>query len=131
VELTGLLPLDKIPEQIASASLCLGIFGTTPKAGRVIPNKLYECLAVGRPVLTGDTPAVRDVFDGEVATVPTGDPEALASEMRRLCRDETSLNELGRRGRAKFERDFSEDTLARMLNQYIDELAERPGGGRS
>jgi glycosyltransferase involved in cell wall biosynthesis len=71
------------------------------------------------------------VFDGEVATVPTGDPEALASEMRRLCRDETSLNELGRRGRSKFERDFSEDTLARMLNQYIDELAERPGGGRS
>jgi glycosyltransferase involved in cell wall biosynthesis len=129
VELTGLLPLEEIPRQIASASLCLGIFGTTPKAGRVVPNKLYECLAVGRPVVTGDTPAIREAFTGEVATVPPGDPAALADAMRELCADPSALDDLGRRGHERYERDYSEAALARTLHTYVDELiAATPPG---
>ena len=120
VEMTGLLPLAEVPKQIAGATLCLGIFGTTPKAGRVVPNKLYECLAVGRPVLTGDTPAIRDAFDGEVATVPPGDPEALAEAMRTLCADPAALADLGRRGHERYVRDYSEAALARTLATYVD-----------
>jgi glycosyltransferase involved in cell wall biosynthesis len=122
VELTGLLPLEEIPRQIASASLCLGIFGTTLKAGRVVPNKLYECLAVGRPVLTGDTPAIRDAFDGEVATVPPGDPQALANAIRSLCASPDELADLGRRGLARYERDYSQEALGRTLGTYVEEL---------
>ncbi len=124
VELTGLLPLDEVPKQIASATLCLGVFGTTPKAGRVVPNKLYECLAVGRPVLTGDTPAIREAFDGEVATVPPGDPSALADAMRSLCADPAALASLARRGHERFERDYSEPALARSLRSYIDQVID-------
>ena len=55
VELRGLIDLEQLPVQIASAALCLGIFGTTAKAARVVPHKVFQCLAVGRPVLTADT----------------------------------------------------------------------------
>ena len=122
VELTGLLPLEEIPRQIASATLCLGIFGTTPKAGRVVPNKLYECLAVGRPVVTGDTPAIREAFDGEVATVPPGDANALADAIRRLCADPDEREALGRRGHERYVRDYSSDALARMLGEYVEDV---------
>jgi glycosyltransferase involved in cell wall biosynthesis len=125
LELIDPVPIDELPEHIARASLCLGVFGTTPKAGRVIPNKVYECLAVGRPVLTADTPAVRQAFDGEVATVVAGDATALAASIRRLCADPVALEELGRRGHERYERDFSEAALARMLHACIDEVVPR------
>ena len=46
---------------LASADAILGIFGTSDKALRVIPNKVYQGLAVGRAVLTaggGGRPSV-------------------------------------------------------------------------
>jgi glycosyltransferase involved in cell wall biosynthesis len=132
LELVGLLPLERIPHEIASASLCLGIFGTTPKAGRVVPNKLFECLAVGRPVVTADTPAVRSAFDDEVALVPPGDADALAAAVRELLEDEVRLAQLARVGRARFERDYGEAALARMLAGYLTELTlESPRAPRA
>jgi glycosyltransferase involved in cell wall biosynthesis len=122
IEVVGLLPLERLPREIASASLCLGIFGTTPKAGRVIPNKVYECVAMGRPVLTADTPAIRDTFDGAVATVPPGDHEALAAAIRGLCADPAALEDLGRRGHERYQRDFSHAALGETLVSYLDEL---------
>ena len=49
IDLEGNVPLEALPAKIASSSLCLGIFGATAKAGRVIPNKLFQCLAVAGP----------------------------------------------------------------------------------
>ena len=128
VELCGLLPVEEIPREIARASLCLGIFGTTQKAGRVVPNKVFECLAVGRPVLTGDTEAIRSAFDGEVATVSPGDPPALAAAIHELLGDEARLAALAAAGHARYLRDYSEAALSRALATYLSEAvaARRP-----
>jgi glycosyltransferase involved in cell wall biosynthesis len=127
VDLEGNVPLEALPARIASSALCLGIFGTTAKAGRVIPNKLFQCLAVGRPVVTADTPAVRSAFDDEVAVVQPGDPEALAGMIRTLIGDEAQLAALALAGRRRFERDYSEVALGRTLSGYVDELVRDPG----
>jgi glycosyltransferase involved in cell wall biosynthesis len=131
VELVGRVPREQVPREIASASLCFGIFGTSEKAGRVVPNKLFECLAVGRPVVTADTPAIRTAFSGEVEVVPPGDPEALAAKIESLLADPERLDELSSAGRARFERDYSEVALGRQLRGYIEELVGRsPTGHR-
>lgn len=126
VELTGLLPLERIPHEIAGASVCLGIFGTTEKAARVVPNKVFECIAMGRPVVTGDTPAIRAAFSGELVLVPVGDPEQLARALRELLAAPDRLAELGAAGRARFERDYAEAPLARMLAGYLNEILAAP-----
>jgi glycosyltransferase involved in cell wall biosynthesis len=122
VKLIGRVPREQVPHEIAAASLCLGIFGTSAKADRVVPNKVYECLAVGAPVLTGDTTAIRSAFDGEVAVVPTGDPTALAGAVRELLNDPLRLQALADKGRARFERDYSEAALGTLLGGYVAEV---------
>ena len=47
--------------------------------------------AAGRPIVTADTPAIRSAFSGEVATVPTGNAQALAQEIRALLVDPARL----------------------------------------
>lgn len=125
VELVGRVPREQVPREIAAASLCFGIFGTSEKAGRVVPNKLFECLAVGRPVVTADTPAIRTAFSGEVEVVPPGDPEALAAKIESLLATPERLDELSFAGRRRFERDYSEVALGRQLRGYIEELVGR------
>ena len=43
---------EELPKFIHNANLVLGIFGSGDKAKRVIPNKVYQAIACGRPVVT-------------------------------------------------------------------------------
>src|SRR5262249_52268732 len=45
------MPYGNLGAIVASAHICLGIFGTSAKAQRVIPNKVYQAAATGRPII--------------------------------------------------------------------------------
>lgn len=117
--------LTAIGDEIRDASICLGIFGTTPKARRVVPFKVFEYLALGRPVITGDTPAARHALGDDVILVPAGDPEALVRAIAELVADAPSRIALGHRGRVRFAADFGHDAQARTLGTALAALAGR------
>lgn len=75
------VPTQHLGEHLRSFDLSLGIFGSTPKAKRVIPSKIFDACAAGVPFISADTPAVREVFHhGKNAwLVPCNNPEALAN----------------------------------------------------
>ncbi len=76
---------DELIEKMRVADICLGIFGETRKASRVVPNKVYECAALGKPIVTADTPAVRAFFsDNELVLVPQDDSTKLAEAISAL-----------------------------------------------
>ncbi|MCC6405326.1 MAG: glycosyltransferase [Candidatus Yanofskybacteria bacterium] len=82
------VPFPELAERIGRAHVSLGIFGTSSKAQRVIPNKVYEALAVVRPVITADTPAIRELLTSASAVlIPVGDADALARAILRLRSD--------------------------------------------
>ncbi len=108
------------------ASLCaLGVFGTSPKAGRVIPNKVFQALACGTPVITADTPAARELLTpGESALlVPPGDAEALAAAMRDAAGDASLLARLADGGHRAYREHASEEVLGQRWRELLEGVA--------
>jgi glycosyltransferase involved in cell wall biosynthesis len=115
---------EQLPEAYRDAGCALGIFGTSAKAARVIPNKAFQALACGTPLVTADTPAARELLvDGESALlVAPGDPCALASALRRLAADPGLARAIAAGGRRVFEQHASEAVLGARWRMLIEGL---------
>jgi glycosyltransferase involved in cell wall biosynthesis len=125
VEWVPWIDYQRLGDAYRSALCALGIFGTTPKAARVIPNKVFQAIACGTPVITADTPAARELLtDGESALlVPPGDPEALAGALTRAAEDQGLLRRIAEGGRRAYEQHASEDVLGRRWRELLEGLA--------
>ncbi|OGJ55170.1 hypothetical protein A3D11_03815 [Candidatus Peribacteria bacterium RIFCSPHIGHO2_02_FULL_49_16] len=75
------VPYEKLPELIHSTDLCLGIFAATDKAKRVIPHKVFDAVGCTVPIITADTPAIREKFahNEGVILCQAGSGKALAT----------------------------------------------------
>ena len=96
---------EVLAETVRRSDLCLGIFGTTGKAARVVPNKVYEAMASGKPILTANTPAAREILtDGvDCLLCERGNPSSLADAIRRARADRELARRLGSNARRRFE----------------------------
>ena len=115
---------ERLPDELHRAGCALGIFGTSPKAARVIPNKAFQALACAAPLVTADTPAARELLvDGDSALlVPPGDPAALAEAVRTLAGDAALADRLSRGGRAAYDERASEAVLGPRWRDMIERL---------
>lgn len=74
VHFTGFIPMEQIPDIICQADI-----GVITTIIQMMPTKLFEYVALGRPVITTIFPAVTDYFsDGTVMYYEAGDEYALA-----------------------------------------------------
>lgn len=76
------LPTGDLAAEIAAHDVVLGIFGTSPKAASVIPNKVWQGLAAGRLVITRRSTAlaeIRCIVGDRLVEVPADDPAELAA----------------------------------------------------
>ncbi len=94
----------------------------------MIPNKAFQAIACGTPLVTADTPAARELLvDGESALlVPPGDPRALAAAIRRLAADPSSGRTDRRRAASPPTGEHaSEDVLGARWRGLLERLARR------
>ena len=114
----------QLPAELHRAGCALGIFGTSGKAARVIPNKAFQALACGTPLVTANTPAARELLtDGESALlVPPGDAEALAQAVRRVAADPELARHLSAGGLAAYREHASEDVLGARWRRLLEDL---------
>lgn len=120
------MPYEKLPARIHQADILLGVFGTTPKAGRVIPNKVYQSLACGRPVITRSAHAYPDALIAADNTglvwTPAGDAQSLADHVATLAADPGKLHLFGEAAANTSRQYFSELVLRYQLDAALKEL---------
>ena len=109
------LDYQALPDRIRRADILLGVFGVTQKAGRVIPNKVFQALACGKPLLTRRADAYPDALVDQtgkgIVWLPAGDADALATALAALAANPRGLAEMGRQARATFDAHFSEAAI--------------------
>ena len=118
----GLVSPPELARRISDCDVCLGIFGITDKAGNVVPNKVVQCAAMGRPIVTRRSQAIESYFTDRdnALLVPPGDPTAIAEALVQLHEDARLRRNLGQAARAAFERSFSEQTLTRTMARILE-----------
>jgi glycosyltransferase involved in cell wall biosynthesis len=94
----------------------LDLFVIPSVEGDTIPQVLMQALAMGLPVVSTTVGSIPDVVqDGKTGfVVPPRNAEALADRVLALLENHTQRAEMGRRGRALVEREYS---LSRMLDR--------------
>lgn len=115
------LPIESLPDHLTNADVCLGIFGTSAKASRVIPNKAYEALSAGKPLITAKTAATQRIFRDEcdALLIPPGNPEALASAIIRL-KDHPQLRiTIAKNGQRVSKEHFQPEMIVRPLVAWL------------
>ena len=119
-----LSPEDLIADFILSADVCLGVFGDSPKARRVVPIKVFVALAMGKPVITGDSPAARELLTHEKDAIlcEMADPQALAQAILLLKGDRSLRERIAKQGHLLFQGKFSSRVIGVTVKGYLDEV---------
>ena len=113
-----------LPERIKEADVCLGVFGDGEKAGRVIPNKVFQALAMGKPVISGDSPGARELLTPgrDVWLCERGSAEAIAEAILKLKEDSELRRRIGQEGRRLFLERCSTEVLGREMKEILEEM---------
>lgn len=114
------LPQQSLRKEIGRADVCLGVFSTSPQAQKAIPNKIYECAAMRKAIITADTPAIWEVFTNEdLMLVKPGNAEELARAIMTLKRDMQRRRFLANNAYSKFKKYATSDILGKELRDMI------------
>lgn len=115
---------ELLRQEITKADVCLGIFGDTQKTRRVIPNKVYICSAMRKPIISADTPAMRELFDDdEILFVKEGDVRVLADAILSLKIDRVLAKKMAENCRAKFQKTATPEIIGEELKKIIGLIA--------
>lgn len=115
-----------LPQRICRADILLGVFGTSGKSSRVIPNKVYQSLACGRPVITRSSTSYPEAIVQRSAglhPVEPGSPAALAACVDALAADRPGLLSQGLAAHEIYAQFFSSRAIHATLRSLLARLA--------
>lgn len=95
------IPYEKLIGIIKGADICLGIFGGTDKAMRVIPNKILDYMACSKPVITGNNSELEKFFidNDSIFYCKMIDEIDLAKKIKEIYNNDSLLNKVGNKSR--------------------------------
>jgi glycosyltransferase involved in cell wall biosynthesis len=120
------VPRAQIAQAVAGAQVCLTIFRPS-QTNAWSPNKLFDSLAAGRPILInvpgwlGET-----VVDNQAGLcLDARDPRALADALEKLSHDQPLCHAMGKQARILAERDFDRKKLAARFESVLQRLVTK------
>ncbi len=115
---------EQMGEVLAAADACVAILKPLELYKTTYPNKVFDYMAAGRPVILAIDGVIRQVVEASAGGlfVPPGDPTALAQAVRRLAGDPAQSRQMGLNGRRTIEIHFNRRILAEKLVLLLEEM---------
>jgi len=109
---------------LAGADACLAILKPIEEYKTTYPNKVFDYMAAGRPVVLAIDGVIRAVVEtaGCGVFARPGDPSALAETVRKLAADKAKARQMGMAGRKYLEEHFSRSAVAEKLAGILEEM---------
>jgi glycosyltransferase involved in cell wall biosynthesis len=124
VDYPGMLPYDKLYEEMRSAAIGLVCNQPEHDFDRGQPNKLFEYMSAGLPVIASDFPLWRQVVEGNNCGInvdPTR-PELIAQAIDRLLADPGLRKQMGDNGRQAVLSTYNWDVEGKKLVNLYEEF---------
>ncbi|AKB46556.1 Glycosyltransferase [Methanosarcina sp. Kolksee] len=118
VEFVNWIPYEKLPMEIAKADICLGgHFSDIDKSKKVIAGKTFQFIAMKKPVIVGDNPANRELFENRqnALLVEHANSDALVNAILDLKKDLDLRSKIAEEGY----RTFCEKCTSTMIGKQI------------
>jgi glycosyltransferase involved in cell wall biosynthesis len=119
------IPKAHMAGALAAADACLAILKPIELYKTVYPNKVFDYMAAGRPVILAIDGVIREVVEEARAGifVPPGDGAKLAAAISQMASDQQKAREMGRLGQNYIDTHFNRLDLARRLADLMAGLA--------
>jgi len=116
------VPFEQIPAFLSAADVVAVPQRDTPDTLGQVPAKLFDAMALGRPVVSTRVSMIPEILDGCGLIVDPGDVAALSAAVRRLIDDPTEAQALGARARERCVERYSFDAARGALFPLVEKL---------
>lgn len=124
VEFLPPVPKEDIPGVLASADACVAILKPIEAFKSTYPNKVFDYMAAGKPVVLAIDGVIRNVVEeaGAGVFVRPGNAGELADAVTELWGNPTDVKRMGRAGRKYVEEHFDRSKQVECLVTVLEEL---------
>ncbi len=118
------VPKLEVPVALSAADACIAILKPLTLYQTTYPNKVFDYMAAGKPVILAIEGVIKDVIEnaGAGIPVPPGDPQALAQAIQKLADDPPLARQMGRQARIYVASHFDRSILASKLMRIMLQL---------
>ena len=116
---------EDLPLRIAKADVCLGgHFSAIDKARRVIAGKTFQFIAMRKPVIVGDNPANRELFQNRqnVLMCPMADADGLAEAILEVRNNVPLREKIADEGYKVFRNQCTPKLIGSQIKEILTEL---------
>jgi len=123
----GRLPQNELHKKILEFDVALRIFGNTPKTELVIPNKIYHYAACSKPIITKDTPAIKELFTDKIDIfLVSGNPFSISQAILEIKNTPPLSEKLALNSYKKIKEEYNEIKIAeKLINIFIDNFHQK------
>lgn len=117
-------PKSAMPTFVASADVCVATLRDLPSLRTVYPNKVFDYMAAGRPVILAIDGEIRRVIEAANAgiCVPPGDSQELAAAVLHMYHQRSIADTQGANGRSYVIKHFNRVDQARKLESLLQRV---------
>jgi glycosyltransferase involved in cell wall biosynthesis len=121
VTFLGWIDYKLLPSELNKFDICMGIFGDTPKANLVIPNKIYHYAALGKCTITKETEAIKEVFTNNTNIVlSSNNPSEIAQHILNLKKNPATYHKIGNGANDLIQNHYNQNKIAENFMQILN-----------